>query len=201
MVVPAQELTIEYVPHNAVTQHPRNPRRGDVATIVRSIKAHRQYVPLTVQRSTGFILRGNHTHLALGEVIDEEGQDRGDVQIAVVFIDVDDREALEILLDDNHASDKGHYHNETLAEILADLDTLPPTFLREDYDDLLLQLTPKSLDDLADELGDHDPADVWPHVRLQMSPVTKARFEEWWRSLPGDTDEARALTLLPAVES
>lgn len=187
--MPADDLVIEYVAYDSVTPHPKNPRIGDVDRIERSIRRHRQYAPLTIQRSTRFIIKGNHTWLGLGRV--------GVDTIAVVFLDVDDDEALEILVDDNHASDDGTYHNELLAELLQSLEQLPSTYLPVELDDLLLSLTPVSLDDLARDLGEHDPASVWPYVRLQLSPATKRTFEQWWATLPGDSDDDKARGLLP----
>lgn len=191
--VPATDLVIEYVPHASLVPHPRNPRIGDVDRIERSLRRHRQYTPLTVQRSTRQIIKGNHTWLGLGRLEVDT--------VAVVFLDVDDAEALEILIDDNHASDDGSYRNELLAELIQSLDQLPSTFLPAELDDLLLSLTPQSLDDLARDLGEHEPAAVWPHIRLQVSPQTKARFEVWWAGVKGDTDEAKMLGLLDRFDT
>lgn len=184
---------IEYVPYDSVFPHPQNPRRGDVDKIERSMRRHRQYTPITVQTSTRHIVKGNHTWLAAGRVKLPT--------IAAVFVDVDDAEALEILIDDNHASDDGDYDRGLLAELIQSLEHLPSTYLPVELDDLLLSLTPQSLDDLSRDLGDHDPAAVWPHVRLQVSPATKARFEVWWAGIPGDTDEAKLTEVLDRVDT
>lgn len=192
-------LVVEHVPLDAIRPHPRNPRRGDVDTIERSIRRHAQYVPLTVQRSTGFILRGNHTWQGLNRVHDDpQPTDAAVIDGAqIVYVDVDDGEATEILLMDNRASDRSAYDNPTLAALLQELDDLEPTgWTGEELDDLLLQLTPPSLDDLANELGEHDPEAVWPYLRIKVSPATKRRLEAWWAGLPGDGDEAKAQALL-----
>lgn len=191
--MPAADLVIEYVPYDSVIPHPQNPRIGDVDRIERSLRRHRQYTPLTIQRSTRHIIKGNHTWLGLGRVKVPT--------IAVVFLDVDDAEALEILIDDNHSSDDGDYDRKLLAELIQSLESLPSTYLPVELDDLLLSLTPQSLDDLARDLGEHDPAAVWPHVRLQVAPATKARFEVWWAGVPGDTDEAKLSGVLDRFDT
>jgi ParB-like chromosome segregation protein Spo0J len=52
---------MQTVPLSAIKPHPENPRRGNVAAIAASLDLNKQYRPLVVQRSTGFILAGNHT--------------------------------------------------------------------------------------------------------------------------------------------
>lgn len=94
-------LTPELVPHDKISPHPENPRNGDTDAIGDSITANRLYDVIKVQRSTGFILSGNHTYAALVE--------RGAEQIPVVYLDVDDDEALRVLLSANATHDRGGY--------------------------------------------------------------------------------------------
>lgn len=107
------ELKTVYVPLDNLTPHPNNVRVGDVAMIAESIKAHGQYRPIVVQKSTGFILAGNHTWKAMREV--------GEPKIAVTYVDVDDEEALRILLVDNRANDLASYDDTALLELLESL--------------------------------------------------------------------------------
>lgn len=184
-----RDLVVERVPIDSVREHPRNPRRGDVELIAGSVLAHRQYVPIVVQRSTRFILRGNHTHKGLKSL--------GATTIDIVLIDCSDAEAVEILLMDNKASDHGRYDDPILADLLREVDDLPRTgWTPDELDDILLRLTPTSLDALADALGEHDPEQVWPWLRMRLSPQTKARVESWWNGLPGGSDETKARALL-----
>lgn len=46
---------------NRVKHYPLNPRRGDVNAIADSLQHHGQYRPIVVQKSTNFVLAGNHT--------------------------------------------------------------------------------------------------------------------------------------------
>lgn len=182
-------LQVERVPIDSVRAHPRNPRIGDVELIATSLRAHGQYVPIVVQRSTSYILRGNHTHKALKAI--------GSTTVDIVRVDVTDAEAVEILLMDNKASDEGHYDDAVLADLLRQIDDLPPTgWTADELDDILLRLTPASLDDMAVAMGEHDPEAVWPWLRMRLSPATKARVEAWWSGLPGFTDETKARALL-----
>jgi ParB-like chromosome segregation protein Spo0J len=182
-------LTVEEVPIDAVRPHPRNAWVGDVDEIANSIQLRGQYVPIVVQRSTGYIIKGNHTWKACSQV----GMDT----IDVVYRDVHDATAAEDMLFDNKIAQRGHYVDADLAALLGELDTLERTgWKAEELDDLLLKLTPRSLDEMAGELGEHDPEGVWPHLRIKLSPSTKARVEAWWSGLPGNDDEAKARALL-----
>lgn len=98
------------VPVSELVPHPANPRRGSVDLIKQSLKANGQYKPLVVQRGTNHVLAGNHT-LAAAEGLEWE-------TISVVYVDVDDEQALKILLADNRTSDKSRYDDSALLEAL-----------------------------------------------------------------------------------
>lgn len=55
------------VPVQSIRPHPQNPRKGDVRSIGRSIEAHGFYGRVIVQKSTGYILAGNHRYIAAVE--------------------------------------------------------------------------------------------------------------------------------------
>jgi ParB-like chromosome segregation protein Spo0J len=100
---------------NKVKPHPKNPRRGDDAAIQASISKNGFYGAIAVQKSTCRILAGNHRW----EAAKAQGLDK----IPVVWLDVDDKTALRILLADNKTSDLAAYEQEALAEILMQLRT------------------------------------------------------------------------------
>lgn len=108
-----QLLVIDLVPIDSVSEHPENPRVGNVDKIVESIRAHGQYVPIVVQRSTGYAVKGNHTLRALGRV--------GASHVNVVYRDYTDEQARRVLLMDNKASDDGYYEDGTLVQMLDEL--------------------------------------------------------------------------------
>lgn len=128
-------MDLEYasVPVGDIKPHPRNVRSGNVDAIKDSLQAHGQYRPIVVQKSTGHVLAGNHTYMAAVEL--------GWPEIEVSFVDVDDEQALRIMLVDNRTSDFGTYDDQGLSELLSMLDTLDGTGF--DLDDLsdLRQLT------------------------------------------------------------
>jgi hypothetical protein len=93
--------------------HPDNPRQGDVGNIAQSIKQNGWYGTIVAQRSTGYVLAGNHRLLAAKEL--------GIDTVPVYWVDVDDEQAHRILLADNRASDLATYDDSALADILASL--------------------------------------------------------------------------------
>lgn len=91
--------------------HPLNPRRGNVEVIMESIREHGFYGSLIAQVSTQYVLKGNHTLIALKRL----GYD----SVSVDWLDIDDKEAEEILSIDNRASDMASYDSRELMSLLA----------------------------------------------------------------------------------
>lgn len=108
------EHQIEIVPADALRRHPKNPNRGDVEAIRESIRAHGFFGALVAQRSTGFILAGNHRYLV--------GREEGVEHFPVYWVDVDDEQAARILLADNRIADLHETDDTALRELLRDLD-------------------------------------------------------------------------------
>lgn len=104
------------VPVGDLTEHPRNPRRGDVPAIGRSMLRHGFAGALVVQRSTGHVLAGNHTLKAARE--------RGLARVPVLFVDMDDAQALSYMLDHNRSSDLAGYDDAVLIDDLHELAAL-----------------------------------------------------------------------------
>lgn len=105
---------VERVEIDKIFPYPKNPRKGNVALIMESLKESGQFRPLIVQKSTGYILGGNHTYLACVEL--------GWATVLVVYVDVDDERAKRIVLADNRTSDMATYDAQILSEILSTLD-------------------------------------------------------------------------------
>lgn len=163
-------------PINDFTTHPRNVRQGDIGAICESLEAHGQYRPIVVQRSTGFVLAGNHTWMAAKQL--------GWQQVAATFVDCDDAQALRILLVDNRANDLAMYDDKALADVLRDLTTTElgldgSLFSGDDLDDLLYRLEGSaglaqqgtSLSDEADNYAAHD-------TRSLVIPMAVAEFTQ-----------------------
>src|SRR3990167_7368612 len=103
----------ESVALSKLRTHPRNPRRGNLEKLGESIAENGFYGAVVAQKTTGYILAGNHRFLA--------AQAAGADEIPVIWVDVDNDRALRILLADNKTSDKATYHDEALAALLAEL--------------------------------------------------------------------------------
>lgn len=151
------ELAVELVPLAELKQHPMNPRQGDVGAICQSLEAHGQYRTIVVQKSTGHICAGNHTAQAARAL--------GWTHIAAHVLDIDDDQALRILLQDNRASDMATYDDSVLTDLLEHLirDTalgLEGTgFTGDDLDDLLAPPIEKEEKTNIPQIT--QPGDVW----------------------------------------
>ena len=126
-----------------LSPHPDNPRNGDVEAIAQSMSVNGVYRPVYAQRSTGFILAGNHTYEALMSL--------GHSQIPTVWLDVDEQQARRILLTDNRTAELGGYDEALLMENLSmlDGDLLGTGYTLEDYETLeqtLAELAGSELD-------------------------------------------------------
>lgn len=120
----------EMVAVGDLTTHPGNPRRGDLASVKASIEVNGFYGTIVAQRSTGYVLAGNHRLMAAREL--------GMAEVPVVWVDCDDTRARAILAADNRTSELGGFDSEALAQLLEGLrieDALDGT----GYDELYLQ--------------------------------------------------------------
>lgn len=177
--------------------HPKNPRKGNVDAIAESLKVNGQFRPLIVQKSTNFIIGGNHTFLGTRKLRWRTVQ--------VVFLDVTDEQAEKIMLADNRTSDLGTYDTDALAAILkgivdptgtgySDSDTRAILAAIEDEDtDLLVETvrpTPQVVfsgeeaaipfDERVKELQKTYDARIGDRLReeLEMSPEEEAAFQQ-----------------------
>lgn len=120
----------ERVEIDSIQPHPGNARRGDVNAIANSLTAFGQRSKIIVQRSTGFIVKGNHTWKAAKQL----GWTHVDVEIQ----DFDDVQARAYMLADNATSDKASYDKGALLGLLSEtLTSLDGTgFTIEDFEAL-----------------------------------------------------------------
>lgn len=105
--------TFELVDITTLQEHPENPRIGDVASIMESIRANGFFLACGCQTSTRRIIIGNHRYKAAMKL--------GLKVIPVIWHDVDDASALRILLADNKTADEATYNQERLGAILSSL--------------------------------------------------------------------------------
>lgn len=141
--MPAHDLTLVTLDISELSPYHRNPRRGDIAAIARSLEINGQYRPIVVNLGTHTgrpleVLAGNHT-LAAARTL-------GWAQIAATTIDVDDVAAARIVAADNRTADLGDYDTDTLLALLHDLPDLDGTGYDDDYLDSLLGEQSESID-------------------------------------------------------
>lgn len=101
---------IETIRVDELELYPGNAKKGDVEAIQESLEENDQFSPIVVQKSTRFVLAGNHTLLAARKA--------GWETIDVVVIDVDDKRALKINLAANRTADRGSYDPDARAALL-----------------------------------------------------------------------------------
>lgn len=192
--MPITQEYAEAVPLDLLTEHPSNPRRGSVQVIADSIDANGFYGAVVAQRSTGFVVAGNHRLKA--------ARDRGLATVPVVWLDIDDERAKRILLVDNRSSDLAGYDDPELAALLTELagsaDALRGTgFADEDLSDVIARLNPPSLDELAAKHGseptDHD---MLTSLILRLDRPTANDFRAALASFDGDDDTTRVRGLM-----
>lgn len=144
-------MAAEFVSVDDIQPHPRNPRDGDVGAIVESLQEHGFYGSIIVQRSTGFILAGNHRWKAAVAA--------GMTHVPVQYLDVDDERAVRILLVDNRTSDRASYDNAELLALLSELPDLRGTgYDAEDLDHLAALLQPNEYGTHENTADDDDEA-------------------------------------------
>ncbi|MFE2934874.1 ParB N-terminal domain-containing protein [Streptomyces sp. NPDC059278] len=143
---------VERLDLSTLNQFPGNPRIGNVEEIAKSLKNNGQFAPIIVQKSTRYILAGNHTTQAADSL--------GWTHLDGIVIDVKDQEAKRIVAADNRTGQLGSYNDYLLAELLQDVAEgdhgLDGTGYDEGFlDDLLDRVEPElpATDDTADDGG------------------------------------------------
>jgi hypothetical protein len=187
----APDLEPLLVPIDQVRTHPRNKREGDVGAIAELMRAHGLYAGLVVQRSTGYVLAGNH-RLRAAHLL-------GWTHVPVVWLDVDDRTARTILISDNRASDLASWDRAGLADELRELAALGSEvlaltgFTGDDLDDLITDLAG---DGQAGDPDDEQPAaDPDPEAEPETLPGVVVELGRH-RLICGDAFDAETRDLL-----
>jgi len=114
---------------NSIQEFPGNPRKGNIAQLVESLKHNGQYKPIVIQKSTRKIRAGNHLWKAEKQLEWET--------IDVVELDVDDAQAKKIVVADNRLADMGAYDEKALLDLLGEIDLAGTGYEPADIDDLL----------------------------------------------------------------
>lgn len=170
---------------DSVQQHVENYNAGNVDGIMESIMTNGMYRPIYIQRSTGFILAGNHTWLACKEL--------GATQIPVSYVDCDDAQALVIMLADNEYAKQAQVDLGQMVKI--------GEMIQSTVGLLGSGLTDQTLEQLkamANTPFDPEPSDMgqWPTLCFQVAPHVKRNFQEMTSQAGGDTERFTMLMMM-----
>ena len=108
-----RQWAVELVDIDTVAPHPRNFREWDLGALSVSIARLGLYLPVVVQRSTGYIVAGSGRWTALKQ--------SGASEIPVRFVDATDEEALAILVGDNWIAQRGRNLDPELLDLMQEL--------------------------------------------------------------------------------
>ena len=109
----------------------KNPRKGNIEAVSRSLARFGQRKPIVASRKTGEVIAGNHTLAAARHL--------GWKQIAVVWVDDDEQTATAFALADNRTQDLGFYDEDLLDELIESIkeqDLLMATGYTDDVEDI-----------------------------------------------------------------
>lgn len=114
---------------SSLKEFDKNPRKGNIAELKKSLTHNKQYRPIVVQKNTKKILAGNHLWKAAKEL--------GWTHIDIVEVDVDDIKAKQIVAADNRYADLGNYDAHALLDLLGTVDYEGTGYTQTDYENLL----------------------------------------------------------------
>jgi len=124
-----EQLRRLLVPLDELTPHPRNPRRGNVPEISRSLARFGQQRPV-LALPDGTIVAGHH--------VVEAARAREWTHVAAIRSDLTDEEVEAYLLADNGTADAGYYDERQLAELLSEWEDYEGTgFSQRDAQELV----------------------------------------------------------------
>ena len=142
----SKELTKVHI--KDVEPHPKNPRLGNIDGIVDAINNVGFLDPITVQKSTGYVIAGSHRLAAAKKV--------GMKRIPAYIVDMSDEDALNHLLASNKLSDDSDYDMEALSDVLGGLDDLTGSGYADHEVDMVARRAAWAAE------GDSTPAPVQP---------------------------------------
>ena len=159
------DLKALLVPVDEVQPHPNNWNNGDTEAIAESIEVNGMYRPLYAQRSTRYIVAGNHTWYAC-KSLDAE-------RVPVIWLDIDNTAATRILIADNRIASLARPDTAALVALLASLAETDLGLHGTGYiPDDLEQLTA-----IADLEPGYDEYGTWPTLCFTIPPHLKDAFE------------------------
>ena len=161
-------INVEKVPIIALKPFSGNARMGDIGAISQSLAAFGQYRPVVARRD-GTVLVGNHTVQAAKALKWET--------VSVVWLDVDDVEAIRIAIMDNRTTDLATYDAEMLKTLLSEVNDYVGTgFSQEDVAEIYAGGSTKP--------GHRSGTQISVGVGDIRFRVTKTHWDEWQKELP-----------------
>lgn len=178
----SQEFKIERC--DSLQAHPKNPNVGDITALRESIRENGFYSYCVAQVSTRRIIAGNHrVEAAVAEGVDS---------IPVFWLDVDDDDAVRILVADNRAAEFSGTDLEALKEALDSLETVTGTGYNEHVVPEIESLLSESSREASEEAV----------TRIFSERVRQDLHDSFWSVLEGGQDfDERFRSFLDAVES
>lgn len=141
-----QGMETVMVPMEDLQLDPRNARKGNIAAIVESLREFGQHRPIVARRENGQIIIGNHMYKAARTL--------GWTEVAVVYVDDTEEQAVRRGIADNAVGDKATWNQELLGELLGEVGSVPG-FDDKDVSALLKSLQPE-------QANENDP--IYPIV-------------------------------------
>lgn len=164
-------LEVEMVPLAELLQHPENTNNGDIEALAESVRINGFYSPVIVQRSTGFILAGNHRYV-VAMMMDPKQS------LPVIYLDVSDDRAKRIMLADNAITRRGHDDEAHLLDLLQELHQTELGLKGTGFEDYhLLELAEEALEPLkltateSDQLLDSLDGATKPKLQVTATPI------------------------------
>lgn len=176
-------LEVDLIPIDEVTPHPENYNNGDIEDITTSIEVNGMYRPLYVQKSTDYIIAGNHTWMACKAL--------GATVVPVKYLAVDDMTALRIMVADNEIARSAMPDPSGLLRILETLaaqDSLMGSG-KQPHDLEILR-------HLAEIPVDYDEFATWPTLTFQVPPHVRRAYLDMTQGAGDDRERFELLLRL-----
>jgi ParB-like chromosome segregation protein Spo0J len=173
-------INVEQVPVIALKPLAGNARTGDIGAITQSLMTFGQYRPVVARRD-GTVLVGNHTVEAARALKWEK--------VSVVWLDVDDEEAIRIAIVDNRTTDMAGYNAENLKLLLSEVNDYSGTgFTQEDVSEIYAGGSTKP--------GHRTGTQLSIEIGEFRFRVTKSVWDEWRKQLPENYVEVELIKRL-----
>jgi ParB-like chromosome segregation protein Spo0J len=171
-------------PIDEVRPHPENPNNGDVDAICESIEVNGMYRPVYAQKSTSFVIVGNHTW---------EAAKRLDAKVVpVVWLDVDDEAAKRLMLADNKIASLAMLDPSAELALLEELAASETDLQGTGYRARDLEV----LRHLAEIPVEHDEFGQWPTICVQVPPQVRRAYYDLTDTANGDRERFELLLRL-----